>query len=153
MTTSQHIFAADAVGQFLQDLFGFDVQAADAPHEIESFGVSASYVNSEGKVMGHLVCDLEAAAKLGAALTQIPPGGVEDAIKSGALPDNLKENLHEVLNIAVNIMPVPPNQRLTLGEISYEAPTDLAETLDESSGVELKLARYGDCKIAAHYHK
>lgn len=52
---------------------------------------------------GELVClmqfDLNAAGSVGAALSRIPAGAVQDSVRRGALDESLLGNFHEVANV------------------------------------------------------
>jgi hypothetical protein len=59
------------------------------------------YRDNEEKVHGICIFDRALAVSLGAALSMVPPGTVEEAKKSPELPEIFMENLHEVFNICV----------------------------------------------------
>lgn len=142
MTTKQNL-PVEEIGTFLTDLYGLDIQASeDAGATCDPFGALATYADAEGKVRAQFLLDLPAAAALGAALTQVPAGAVEDAVKSGSLPDNLLDNLKEVFNIAVNVFPAHATERLVLKDVLTEAPADLGETTWDLN-VKLDVGRYG----------
>jgi len=145
MTTAAPESAA-SISSFLTDLYGLNVTATkNESLELATIGAVASYADGDGNAQGHIVFDLPAAAILGAALTQIPNGAVEDAVKAGKLPDNLRENVGEVLNIAVNLFVSHSELRLVLNEVLFDADAAAAAVdLPQVSSVDLKVQRYGD---------
>ena len=135
------------IGPFLSNLFGLEIKASEHTSlTCEQFGAWGVYVDNEGAPKGYLYCDLDAGAKLGAALTQIPPGAAEDAVASGSLPENLQENLSEVLNIAVNLFPAHLNERMVLSEVLTKRPEDgrCEECLPNATCVKIDIQRYGE---------
>ncbi len=147
MPATAPIVETEEFGKFLTDLFALKVQSTDAATDTGSIRATTEYVDSEGVLRGLIACDLACAARLGAALTQIPLGAVEDSLDAGALSDNLAENLAEVLNIAVNLFPECHSQRLvatttTQGE---EASTVFAEKTAGAAvcSFDIDIQRYG----------
>ncbi|MFK7821649.1 MAG: hypothetical protein AB8G99_23255 [Planctomycetaceae bacterium] len=130
------------ISEFLTNLYGLSVTASASASKPEGVGVSASYVDSEGTVKGHILCDVAGAAVLGAALTQIPMGAVEDAVSTGSLPENIQENVSEVLNIAVNLVPGQDSNRLVLSGVQFGSLADGVEGLTNDSVLELEVQRY-----------
>lgn len=146
MTTTHAPIEGSEVGTFMSHLFGLDINAtpgsAGTP---DPLGALATYVDDQKTVRGMMVCDIAGAATLGAALTQIPVGLVKDCIKDKELAGNLRENLAEVLNIAVNLFPSHQSNRLVLREVSYLDEIQMPED-DGSSNVDsftIDVARYG----------
>ena len=92
-------------------------QAVEPAEPIGKPEVVATYADAEGQAKYALVCDLSVANSMGAALTRIPPGGAEDATRTGQVPDNLADNLHEVLNICSAIFSDVAHDRIVLGEM------------------------------------
>ena len=90
----------------LDGLFGCETIAnqIDDPQPIADPHVVATYNDLEGQFRFAISCDLPLANSLGAALTMIPPGGVEDAVAEGQVPANIAENLREVLSICSAVL-------------------------------------------------
>lgn len=61
----------------------------------------------DGSIAYLCVADLPAAASLGAALTWMPKGVVEDSIKDKELSGLIKDNFSEVLNICTRLQSFP----------------------------------------------
>jgi len=76
-----------------------------------------TYNDCEGNFLFALTCDLSVANGLGAALAMIPPGGAEDATDEGVVPDNIGENLYEVLNICSAVFADYHGQRIVLDKV------------------------------------
>lgn len=140
---------AEEATSFFTGLFGLKVTAeVDPSVDVDAVGALATYVNDEGEVKGRILCDLQGAAILGAALTQIPMGRVEDAVKEGSLPENLQENLSEVFNISVNLLPGHVSQRLVLQNAGFNADCEgVDEAKAEGTALKLDVQRYGQCVL------
>jgi len=144
MTTTTPESVSGEIAQFLTELYDLEITAtADDSIECQQFGVLASYVDSDENIKGQILCDLPLAAMLGAALTHIPMGGVEDAIASGRLPENLSDNLAEVLNIAVNLFPHHESSRLVLKDVVLEGTADQLQSLESTVKLAVAIQRYG----------
>lgn len=132
----------DEVSKFLTSIYGLEVNVQTTSDDSEQFGAVAHYVDGDGSPKGHIYCDLPAAAILGAALTQFPMGVVDDSLSSKTLADNLRENLEEVMNIAVNLFAGKVSGRLVLGsiDVSGENKPDLSA----GTGLKVSVQRYGD---------
>ena len=96
--------SVDDVGSVFADLLGRDVdaRALGSPSEITA-GLTASFV--DGDDVSHIACiaDVAAAASLGAALTMVPAGRVEENVGEGAVDPSLAENFYEICNILSSI--------------------------------------------------
>ena len=93
---------ADVCGM-LSDLLGRDVgskSAGDLGSEIPDDAIVAYYRNDEGEARFAIVLDKPAAARVGGALTMMPPEGIDQDAKGRApLDGEPLENATEVLNI------------------------------------------------------
>ena len=146
MTTISDSVNADEIAGFLTGLYGLQVSvAADPGASCDVPGGMASYVDAVGTEKGRILCDLSAAAILGAALTQVPMGVVEEAISAGELPDNLAENVREVLNIAVSLLPGSHHARLVLDTVTTEFAD--VPSCDGAAALSVDVQRYGSCKL------
>jgi hypothetical protein len=78
----------------------------------------AEYSQAEGHgSSGYCVCDIAFAARTGAALTVIPSGAAEEAIRAGVVTDTLNENFHEVLNVMARFFSLGGSTRANLGAV------------------------------------
>lgn len=95
------------IGSTLTDLLGRNVGIKrlptafkPAPRALVSI---ASYVEADTPVL-LWICELGVAASLGAALSLIPSGIAQEQARKGTLDDNLRENLHEVMNVGASML-------------------------------------------------
>ncbi|OYP36322.1 hypothetical protein [Rhodopirellula sp. MGV] len=148
MTTASSSIPAEEVGSFFHNLLGLQIKAVDCDGEVAAAAV-AVYNDGEGNPAGYIVTDVACAAILGAGLTQIPPGIVKDSIKDGKIAENLCENVGEVFNIAVNLLPSHQSRHFVLQGAEYDGSSELPSadkiTLDQS--FELDVQRYGKGKM------
>lgn len=140
--------ACSEVTELMKDLFGLNVsESSPTVHPLYSI---AEYCNPDGEAVGYMACDLATGCRLGAALTQVPAGRVDEAVKDGAMPENLAENLYEVFNISVNLI-APEGVRLVLNRVAQINQTDtyneLKEKLEAAQSTQygFDVARYGVC--------
>lgn len=105
------------VGMTLKELLRRNINAAPCPPMLrpKEGWVVAEYQLDDGSLVGYAICDLPFAVRTGAALTLIPPGAAEDAIKAHALEDTVSENFREVLNVMARFFDRGGNSRVHLG--------------------------------------
>ena len=87
-----------AVSRLLTNLFDLSTQVKPGGPPKPN-GAAAVYVTDSGEEAFFCLLDIDAAAAISAALARIPAGVATEVIRAGTLPDNLTENLHEVLNV------------------------------------------------------
>lgn len=148
MPATQSSPSAAEVHSLLHGLFGLNVTETDVAME-EPF-VLAEYADETDVVVGYMACDLATGGRLGAALTQVPAGRVDEVVREKALPESLSENLFEVFNICVNLVAPLDGRRLVLRRICSVGDPDfdaVKSALDErqSTSFGFSLARYGEC--------
>ncbi|MEZ6132890.1 MAG: hypothetical protein R3C59_29830 [Planctomycetaceae bacterium] len=142
---------AQNVIELMHGLLGLDVVAAPAA-DFETTSI-AEYVDEDGAVAGYISCDLATSCRLGAALTQVPAGRADEAMKEGAIPENLSENMDEIFNISVNLITSRDGRRIRLGQIVHCREDDtltaaraaMVNLRDEL--VSFNVARYGLCRM------
>jgi two-component system chemotaxis response regulator CheY len=108
------------VGSALTELLRKNVGAAAAPSTLIPVlaRIVAEYHSVEGGALAACaVCDLAFALRTGAALTLVPPGVVEEAIRARALEDTLADNFHEVLNVMARFFDHGGSSRVQLGPV------------------------------------
>lgn len=89
------------VKDVFEGLLGRDVSIGDGtPVSLDNpRPVVATYIDPQHHLATVAVMDLPLAAYAGAALALIPKGGAEAAVEDKMLPDNLFENVSEILNV------------------------------------------------------
>ena len=116
------------------------------------------YVNEAGEAVGFIACDLAGGCRLGAALTQIPAGRVDEAIEENVMPETLAENLSEVFNVSVNLIAPEDGSRVVLGRCAHGDTSsdysDLHAGLEsaEKKVYSFEVARYGVCCFVVAHH-
>ena len=143
--------STDDVIKMMHDLLGLDVnESKPAATELYSIG---EYVDESGAVAGYIACDLATGCRLGASLTQVPVGRVDEAVSDGAMPDSLAENLSEIFNVGVNLLTSAEGGRVVLGRTAHGSSSEhfaeLSSKLEALSKSEFgfDVARYGACAL------
>ena len=142
----------DVAGLFTM-LFGNDTtcKPGKAPLPPDACAIVAAYQDSTGATKRLLTCDLAFANSAGAALSMIPPGAANDAIKTGNVPDNILMNLHEVMNIAVNLFTDSFDGRLELASVTrineVSPETKAALTSKERTTIDVAIPRYAAGRV------
>ena len=151
MPTNTLSSVTEDVKEFINGMLGAKVSVTgNNPAEVYSI---AEYVSESGAVLGYVGSDLAGACRLGAALTLVPAGRADEAIKEGSIGDSLAENFYEILNVAMNLVRASNGSRVLLGRIAHgrtsEGYSELIAGLDASnrSNVCFDVPRYGACTI------
>lgn len=96
-----------AVRELLEGLLGRDIDAvvgSGAVNPAVAPGAAVGvYTDDKMAMKAILLLDQPLAAYGGAALALIPVGQAEAAVEDGTLPENLYENIAEVLNVAASL--------------------------------------------------
>lgn len=111
-----------SIRDLLRDLVGrtVTVAAAEAPLELsdDAPAYAATYRFDDGRVAALAVCDLAAAAALGAAIGGM---GKHDAdaelAQHGKLDGDLLEFFHEVVNVGAKLLNSPTSPHVVLREV------------------------------------
>ena len=61
------------------------------------------YADDDGKIVAAIVVDIGLAGTAGTALSMLPPGIAKDVTRTKRLPENVAENLYEVLNVSASL--------------------------------------------------
>lgn len=108
------------------------------------------YVDDSLRVAALICFDLPLSAYAAAAIGLVPPRIAENAVATGVLPEVLRENLHEVLNIAVNLFnnhPGADHLRLhAMHAAGDPTPRDIlvhALTLGRRTDLAIDVPQYG----------
>lgn len=148
--TAQHPQATDVV-DLMKGLYGLEVKSVDVP-ATDLYSI-AEFDDDSGTPAGFIACDLAGGCRMGAALTQVPAGRVDEAVAEGKLPDALAENLDEIFNICVNLIAPTAGSHVTLNRVAHGGESaefaDLSAAMAPRSAVEygFEIERYGVCKI------
>lgn len=109
----------------------------------------AIYRDGTGIPRHAMIGDLAFANYAGAALSRITPGMAATAIKEKQIPENIRANLDEVMNVCVTLFARGSNSRLVLDKVYYpgELPDDtlraqLTATKDRTTS-QVTIDRYG----------
>ena len=118
MTAETHLPAAKDVRDLLADLLGRGVQVttggAMVNPDVEFGALVGVYVDRSVRLSALVLLDIELAARVGAAIALLPTRAAETAINNGLLPDNIRDNAAEILNIMASLFNVDgaPHVRL-----------------------------------------
>ena len=141
------------VRQMLAMLLGNDLEISEVdalPTDAESSVAAAVFVADDDTPVTACVCDMNFAAFAGSALTKIPPGGAEDAAKSGELTDNMLGNLNEIMNICSRLFMSGNSPHLRLDKLYAsisELPENARALVDSISGrldLKVSIPGYGE---------
>jgi len=147
-TGPKRLPCANDTRHLLTMLFGTDTTVAlrKAPILSSEAAIVAVYHDNEGALKRLLVCDLAFANSAGAALSVIPPGSALSAIKAGQVPDNILDNLIEVMNVAVNLFTESFGGRLELVSVLRRAdlPPETVAALEspQRTKIDVAIPRY-----------
>jgi hypothetical protein len=144
-----------AVRSLVEDLVGRTVDLTDDDAVgNKPTNIVAVYVNDKVNLSAVIVVDIECAARLGGALGMLPIGGVEDAIEEKDLPELMRDNCYEVLNVLAAVFNVENAPHVRLYEMygpNADLPADVAGLAYAVGGrmdVQLKIAGYGDGRMS-----
>lgn len=91
---------------------------------------TAEYVDAAGEKVAMCVVEAPLASAMSAALTMMPPSVAEQWASSGALPDTLSENFHEVTNVIAKAVHAD-GVRCVLRDIAGFAPGEQLPAIEE----------------------
>ncbi len=123
------------VRDMLQDMLGRDVQVSPAdpwtPTPQRKAAV-AVYVNDSVRLSAVIAIDMPLAASLSASIALIPAKTAEEIAVEGELPDDMVENLNEVLNILGGMFNRKHSPHVRLFQLhapGFPPPTDISAAL------------------------
>ncbi|RNL62663.1 hypothetical protein EFK50_12970 [Nocardioides marmoriginsengisoli] len=145
----------------IRDLFGElldrDVQVAPnaplAPTPNNPCTV-AVYVDDSLQVTAVVALDLPLSAHAGASIGLVPVAGAEAAIEERTLPEVLRENVYEVLNIAASLFNVNGARHVRLYDVHHAGapvPGDVlarALTLGRREDLAVEVGGYGGGRLS-----
>jgi len=157
MVTIHPVPNEDEVRQMLKMLLGskLNICRTEKPDPAtDSGGLVAVFIDDEDIPVTACLGDLHFAVYAGSALTRIPAAGAEDAVKSGAIPETMMGNFHEIMNICSRLFMHGSSPHLRLDRV-YPLTAALPENVGkllESIGDRLDLMvdipGYGEGQVA-----
>jgi hypothetical protein len=140
---------SNKVTAILENLFeGMVVKPGRIFDLVEQKATIGVYVNDGGHPVAACAMDLPLAAALGSALSMMPPSVCKEAVTNGALSENMKENLKEIMNINSRLLMDDFSAHLKLGSVhpARGLPRNSAVMLTEvhhRAHFHITLPRYG----------
>lgn len=151
-TTAIHLPAPMQIRELFTSMLDRDITMGPtspfAPSHLNPATI-AVYTEDSLEIRALLLLDLPLSAYLGAAIGLVPASGAAAAIEAGAIPDNIKDNVSEVLNIATSLFNVEhaPHVRLySVHPAGGEMPGHLqmmALTLGRREDMKIEIQGYG----------
>lgn len=134
---------------FLTELLGQAVAADKAKRELDLGDedvrlLTGVFLDDTGAVAGACLADVAFAARTGAALAMIPKPVADEAVKQGAVADNLRDNFYEVANIATSLLNGPSVPHLRLAELADGVPDAVRDLLVRAAGRRTFSVTVGD---------
>lgn len=134
MSEGTHLPAAKDVRDLLADLLGRDVQVTTGGPMVDpdvDFGAMVGvYVDRNVRLAALVLLDIDLASRTGAAIALLPTRAAESAISNGLLPDNIRDNAAEILNIMASLFNVEGAQHVRLDAVYAPGdpiPADVAQ--------------------------
>lgn len=140
------------IRDLLTDLLDRDIQVsptaplAPTPNNPCTVGV---YVDDTLQVTAIVALDLPLSAHAGAAIGLVPAAGAQAAVEDLELPDNLRDNVYEVLNIAASLFNADGATHVRLYDVHHIGnvlPGDVlvkALTLGRREDLTVEVGGYG----------
>lgn len=150
-----HAERPEALQRLLEELLRRPVQVvqvAEGPPR-QSARWTARYVDGTGRQVALCVVEMPLALAMSAALTMMPPSSGTEWASSGALPDALAENLHEVTNVMATAVQAG-GARCTLSELAGFAPGEQLPGIEQiraassSESFEVDVEGYGAGRLS-----
>jgi hypothetical protein len=106
------------------------------------------FVDDANKPVALCATDLALSAAYSAALSMLPPGAAQDAVKSKDLSEVMRGNLQEIMNICSRLLMNDTSPHLRLEKVypAKSLPAPASELLKSAAGrtdFEVKLPKYG----------
>lgn len=132
------------LAQLLTDLLGKSVKVKElsGPQSRALVGPVTVFDDPEGKAAAVSVADFEFAAYLGAALTMLPPGVAEQAVRGKKIAESIEENFGEVMNVLSSKLTKSPNRVII--RLPFKASTPLP---DDAKPIKAKPAKRADYDV------
>jgi hypothetical protein len=140
--------SADTFDRLLGDLLGRKVSSrVCGPNERVRYPFGAAVYDSADHTLTVVVLyELGTACSLAAALSLLPPAVAAESVKSGTLSEQLRENFHEVMNVASHYL-AGTGLRISLQTVfpppEVAPPKLLKGALTGASRIDLELSIAG----------
>ena len=142
----------------LATLLGREVTARASQHAVgpEQAAVRWGYTFPDGRLAAAGMLDLPLAAGLATGFARLPTARLTDALHSGHLPDDLMENLAEVLNVLVSLYSSMSDQRMVLSSVlrAGEHPPEVQRVLEQQRArldAAVRMHGYGEGLMSLAY--
>jgi|GEM_PF-605885 len=140
------------VGNMFRILMGRTVSAKTrpgSPSTVSGTDQVAVYVDDQGEIMAICLCSVGLAAAVGAALSMLSPQMADEASARSELPETMRENHYEVMNISARFFnsPYSPHVRLqAVHQVDQGLPAPLRTALGRLgawSQLDIEVEDYG----------
>jgi hypothetical protein len=98
---------ASGISELLEGLLGEEIEVNESETLLlknDDISIAGEYEEDDKTVAAYILLSYELGVMMGAALSMIPKGTVNEEISSRTLNDEVKDNLHEILNIAASLL-------------------------------------------------
>ena len=131
MNATWNLPLPEGIGLLIRDLLGRQATSKKAPGPMPPGPrIVAAYVIDDGTLSGACAVDLQLAAHLGAAMTMVPVGVADDAVRAKHLDPLLLDNVREILNIGSRWLMPPKAPHVKLSDVYVgELPAPVADLL------------------------
>jgi hypothetical protein len=146
---SATVISPEAVANLMKSLLGRDVMTRSMSIQRSTTletPLIAVYRDDNNRVRALCCCDVTLGANVAAALTLIPASVALDAIAAKVLPDVLRDNLREVLNVCAQLLNHNSSYHAVLCEVCFgdEVPQDIDRgSLQACLDAEVTIKGYG----------
>lgn len=140
--------------EMLSMLFGDGVEVAEHTGPDLSEAIIGTYLRDDDTLTGACVVDIYLAAYAGCAMSGLPAGAAQDAVKSGSLTDVMAANLGEVANICTRLLMDDSSDHLRFAELlKPDESADCVAALSAltSTGFTVSVPRYGAGALAFYF--
>ncbi|MBN1165486.1 MAG: hypothetical protein JXB45_12985 [Candidatus Krumholzibacteriota bacterium] len=155
--TKSHLPESGALRDLLEKLLDMKVtvnQGKPVAISPETPLAIATYKKDNGSIKVVWLCDLKFVIYSGAALSVIPPETAESSLSSGEIPDNIRDNFQEVLNVSTELLNKPDRSRISLGDtviVPAEIPAEIADIVSNPRmrlDFSVKIPGYGEGRVS-----
>jgi hypothetical protein len=144
---------ATQLRRHLEMLLGDGVAVHPAPDMSADSPFCGVYRNDEDQPVAVCLANAGFAAYAGAALSMMLPADAQAAARNGELPDTMKANLYEIMNIMSGLLMTDRTPHLRMREMSTATTADpvakaIAAQPSRLVTYDVEIPRYGTGRIA-----